>query len=64
MLTSDDLYHIVRFLSQTRKGQDRTVLVINSPRSELLPIVDVSASDFGNNNQKFGFQIGPVCFNG
>ncbi|GAA6075242.1 collagen, type V, alpha 3a isoform X1, partial [Tachysurus ichikawai] len=48
----------------TRKGQDRTVLEINSPRSELLPLLDVSASDFGNNNQKFGFQIGPVCFNG
>uniref|UniRef100_A0A3B4CG06 Fibrillar collagen NC1 domain-containing protein n=1 Tax=Pygocentrus nattereri TaxID=42514 RepID=A0A3B4CG06_PYGNA len=49
---------------QTRKGQERTVLEINSPRSELLPVIDVSASDFGSNNQKFGFQLGPVCFNG
>lgn len=55
---------VLCFLSQTRKGQDTTVLEIDSPRSELLPIIDVSASDIGNNNQKFGFQIGPVCFNG
>uniref|UniRef100_A0A4W4H2W7 Fibrillar collagen NC1 domain-containing protein n=1 Tax=Electrophorus electricus TaxID=8005 RepID=A0A4W4H2W7_ELEEL len=49
---------------QTRKGQESTVLEIDSPRSELLPIMDVAASDFGNSNQKFGFQIGPVCFHG
>uniref|UniRef100_A0A8C2HE90 Collagen, type V, alpha 3a n=1 Tax=Cyprinus carpio TaxID=7962 RepID=A0A8C2HE90_CYPCA len=49
---------------QTRKGQERTVLWIDSPRSELLPVIDVAVSDFGNNNQKFGFHVGPVCFNG
>ncbi|KPP68454.1 collagen alpha-1(XI) chain-like [Scleropages formosus] len=49
---------------QFRKGQERTVLEIDSPRSELLPILDVSVTDFGNGNQKFGFQVGPVCFNG
>uniref|UniRef100_A0A8C2KCV6 Collagen, type V, alpha 3a n=1 Tax=Cyprinus carpio TaxID=7962 RepID=A0A8C2KCV6_CYPCA len=46
------------------QGQERTVLQIDSPRSELLPVIDVAVSDFGNNNQKFGFHVGPVCFNG
>lgn len=49
---------------QFRKGQDRTVLEIDAPSAELLPIIDVSASDFGNSNQKFGFEVGRVCFNG
>uniref|UniRef100_A0A3B3T1G3 Si:ch1073-286c18.5 n=1 Tax=Paramormyrops kingsleyae TaxID=1676925 RepID=A0A3B3T1G3_9TELE len=47
---------------QSREGQEQTILEIDSPRSELLPIVDVSVSDFGNSKQKFGFQVGPVCF--
>uniref|UniRef100_A0A8C9YGR9 Collagen, type V, alpha 3a n=1 Tax=Sander lucioperca TaxID=283035 RepID=A0A8C9YGR9_SANLU len=49
---------------QFRKGQERTVLEIDSPSAELLPIIDVAPADFGNSNQKFGFQVGPVCFNG
>ncbi|TRY83741.1 hypothetical protein DNTS_003956, partial [Danionella cerebrum] len=43
---------------QTRKGQEKTVLQIDSPRSELLPLIDVAVSDFGNSNQKFGFHLG------
>ncbi|CAB1342229.1 unnamed protein product [Coregonus sp. 'balchen'] len=49
---------------QLRKGQERTVLEIDSPRAELLPVIDVAPSDFGNGNQKFGFHVGPVCYNG
>ncbi|CAL8271949.1 unnamed protein product [Gadus morhua 'NCC'] len=49
---------------QTRSGQERTVLVLDSPMSETLPILDVAVSDFGNGNQKFGFQVGPVCYGG
>lgn len=49
---------------QLRKGQERTVLEIDSPSAELLPLLDVAAADFGNSNQKFGFQVGRVCFNG
>uniref|UniRef100_A0A8C4NQR1 Collagen, type V, alpha 3a n=1 Tax=Dicentrarchus labrax TaxID=13489 RepID=A0A8C4NQR1_DICLA len=49
---------------QFRKGQERTVLEIDSPSAELLPIIDVAPADFGNSNQKFGFQVGRVCFNG
>uniref|UniRef100_A0AAV2LES5 Fibrillar collagen NC1 domain-containing protein n=1 Tax=Knipowitschia caucasica TaxID=637954 RepID=A0AAV2LES5_KNICA len=49
---------------QSRSGQERTLLEIHAPHSNSLPIVDVAVSDFGNTNQKFGFQVGPVCFNG
>lgn len=49
---------------QFRKGQERTVLEIDSPRAELLPVIDVAPSDFGSSNQKFGFHVGPVCYNG
>lgn len=52
------------FVFQSRKGQERTVLQIDSPSAETLPILDVAASDFGKGNQKFGFQVGRVCFNG
>ncbi|CAL8286513.1 unnamed protein product [Boreogadus saida] len=49
---------------QSRKGQERTVLEISAPSAELLPIVDVSPVDFGGSNQKFGFEVGRVCFSG
>ena len=49
---------------QSRKGQEQTVLEISAPSAELLPIVDVSPVDFGGSNQKFGFQVGRVCFSG
>lgn len=52
------------FLFQFRKGQERTELQIDSPSAEFLPLIDVAAADFGNGNQKFGFQVGRVCFNG
>lgn len=46
-----------------RTGQERTVLEVNTS-AELLPIIDFAPVDFGHGNQKFGFQVGPVCFNG
>lgn len=49
---------------QARSGQERTVLEFDAPLSNTLPIIDVAVSDFGAGNQKFGFQVGPVCFNG
>ncbi|MEQ2303796.1 hypothetical protein AMECASPLE_020508, partial [Ameca splendens] len=49
---------------QSRKGQERTILEIVSPSAELLPIIDVAPADFGSNSQKFGFQVGQVCFTG
>lgn len=49
---------------QSRSGQDRTVLEVDSPQSEALPLVDVAVTDFGSAKQKFGFSVGKVCFNG
>lgn len=51
-------------LPQSRSGQERTVLEFDAPLSNTLPILDVAVPDFGNGNQKFGFQVGPVCYNG
>ncbi|KAI5091224.1 collagen, type V, alpha 3b precursor [Silurus meridionalis] len=48
----------------TRSGQDRTELTLDFPNTDTLPILDVAVSDFGNSKQKFGFSVGPVCFNG
>uniref|UniRef100_A0AAY4BI35 Fibrillar collagen NC1 domain-containing protein n=1 Tax=Denticeps clupeoides TaxID=299321 RepID=A0AAY4BI35_9TELE len=49
---------------QIRMGQGRTVLELDSQQSELFPLMDVAVSDFGNTKQKFGFELGRVCFNG
>lgn len=37
---------------------------INTPKIDQLPIFDVMINDFGDQNQKFGFEVGPVCFLG
>ncbi|CAH2312084.1 collagen alpha-1(XI) chain-like [Pelobates cultripes] len=47
-----------------RKGYGRTVLEINTLKIDQLPIADVMFSDFGDQNQKFGFEVGPACFLG
>lgn len=52
------------FSLQYRKGVERTVLEINTYKVEHLPLRDVAVSDFGESSQKFGFELGPVCFNG
>uniref|UniRef100_R7VR13 Collagen alpha-3(V) chain n=1 Tax=Columba livia TaxID=8932 RepID=R7VR13_COLLI len=49
---------------QGRHGQERTVLEVTSSRVERLPLTDVAVLDFGDTNQKFGFELGPVCFTG
>ncbi|OWK51676.1 Collagen alpha-1(XI) chain [Lonchura striata] len=48
----------------SRKGYAKTVLEINTPKIDQVPIVDVMINDFGDQNQKFGFEVGPVCFLG
>uniref|UniRef100_A0A8C4J5Y9 Fibrillar collagen NC1 domain-containing protein n=1 Tax=Dromaius novaehollandiae TaxID=8790 RepID=A0A8C4J5Y9_DRONO len=49
---------------QGRRGQERTVMEVTSSRVERLPLTDVAVADFGDANQKFGFELGPVCFLG
>lgn len=49
---------------QVRKGYQKTVLEIDTPRVEQVPVVDIMFSDFGDAAQKFGFEVGPACFLG
>ncbi|NXW39046.1 CO5A1 protein, partial [Phaetusa simplex] len=46
----------------TRKGSSRTVLEVHTPRLEQLPLLDLRVMDFGEPGQRFGFEVGPVCF--
>uniref|UniRef100_A0A4X2JRW1 Collagen type XI alpha 1 chain n=1 Tax=Vombatus ursinus TaxID=29139 RepID=A0A4X2JRW1_VOMUR len=48
----------------SRKGFGKSVIEINTPKIDQVPIVDVMINDFGDQNQKFGFEVGPVCFLG
>lgn len=48
----------------TRKGYQKTVLEIDTPKVEQVPIVDIMFNDFGEAAQKFGFEVGPACFLG
>uniref|UniRef100_A0A8D3BRT5 Procollagen, type V, alpha 1 n=1 Tax=Scophthalmus maximus TaxID=52904 RepID=A0A8D3BRT5_SCOMX len=47
-----------------KKGYEKTVLEINTPKVEQVPFVDIMFNDFGGSTQKFGFEVGPVCFVG
>uniref|UniRef100_A0A8C3B512 Collagen, type XI, alpha 1b n=1 Tax=Cyclopterus lumpus TaxID=8103 RepID=A0A8C3B512_CYCLU len=47
-----------------KQGYSKTVMEINTPRIDQLPIIDVMLNDFGESNQRFGFEVGPVCFIG
>jgi len=47
-----------------KKSYERTVLEINTPKVEQVPFVDIMFNDFGGQTQKFGFEVGPVCFLG
>uniref|UniRef100_A0A8C9SNR8 Collagen type V alpha 1 chain n=1 Tax=Scleropages formosus TaxID=113540 RepID=A0A8C9SNR8_SCLFO len=48
----------------SKKGYEKTVLELNTPKVEQVPFVDIMFSDFGETSQKFGFDVGPVCFLG
>lgn len=48
----------------TKKGYQKTVLEIDTPKVEQVPIVDIMFNDFGEASQKFGFEVGPACFLG
>lgn len=46
---------------RVRKGQAKTLFEFSSSVG-FLPLWDVAASDFGQTNQKFGFELGSICF--
>uniref|UniRef100_A0A8C2HAV7 Procollagen, type V, alpha 1 n=1 Tax=Cyprinus carpio TaxID=7962 RepID=A0A8C2HAV7_CYPCA len=47
-----------------KKGYEKTILEINTPKVEQVPFVDIMFNDFGGATQKFGFEVGPACFIG
>lgn len=49
-------------LFQDRPVNGFTLFQISTPKVHQLPIVDIEVKDFGRQNQKFGFEMGPVCF--
>lgn len=55
---------ICPFCLQVKQGYSKTVMEINTPRIDQLPIIDVMLNDFGDSNQRFGFEVGSVCFLG
>lgn len=59
-----DRCDVVLCVFQGRSGQDQTVLLVDAPHTDVLPLMDVSVMDFGKSKQKFGFSVGSVCFNG
>lgn len=46
------------------KGTGKVVLDLTTRDVDFLPFVDYKSEDFGERNQKHGFEIGPVCFQG
>lgn len=48
----------------SRQGYGKTVMEIDTPKIDQVPIIDVMFNDFGDSNQRFGFEVGPVCFLG
>uniref|UniRef100_A0A4W5LM98 Fibrillar collagen NC1 domain-containing protein n=2 Tax=Hucho hucho TaxID=62062 RepID=A0A4W5LM98_9TELE len=56
---SYDINPYVRALTDgcaTRKGYGKTVMEINTPKIDQVPIIDVMLNDFGDASQKFGFE--------
>lgn len=42
----------------SKKGYQKTILELNTPKVEQAPIVDLMFNDFGDPTQKFGFEVG------
>ena len=43
-------------------GESSTRFEVRADDTEKLPLVNFEVSDFGNAHQKFGFELGEVCF--
>lgn len=44
------------------KAKSETVFEIRTKKTQFLPLVDFYPVDYGQQQQAFGFQVGPVCF--
>lgn len=59
------LYNYNVNLDDCREKDDKwrkTIFEFNTKKTRRLPIVDISLSDFGGDDQQFYVEIGPVCF--
>lgn len=44
------------------RARSETVFEIRTKKTQFLPIIDFYPHDYGQQQQAFGFQMGPVCF--
>lgn len=44
------------------KSKGESVLELRTRKLDFMPIIDFYPVDYGQPNQAFGFQMGPVCF--
>lgn len=44
------------------RARSETVFEIRTKKTQFLPIIDFYPVDYGQQQQAFGFQVGPVCF--
>lgn len=57
-------YEMVEDECRFRKAEwAKTVLTYTTDKANRLPITDVAVRDFGEADQAFWVEIGPVCFN-
>lgn len=49
---------------RTGRSKSETVFEIRTKKVEYLPLIDFYPVDYGQQQQAFGFQMGPVCFKG
>jgi len=47
---------------QDASGDGKTIFNIKTRKTDELPIVDFASKDYGNADQGFGFEAGPVCY--
>lgn len=47
---------------RTGRSKSETVFEIRTKRVEYLPVIDFYPVDYGQHQQAFGFQMGPICF--
>jgi collagen type V/XI/XXIV/XXVII, alpha len=47
---------------RTGRTKSETVLEIKTKKVDYLPVIDFYPLDYGQQQQAFGFQMGPVCF--
>ncbi|KAK3087331.1 hypothetical protein FSP39_004747 [Pinctada imbricata] len=47
---------------QTNSGNGKAIFELNTSKVQRLPLVDFMPRDYGQPDQEFGFEVGPVCF--